>query len=57
MPRSRTRKKQQQIRARRTQAQQRGSDKQKLSPRAYRTQRILGWSLVVASLIVGVSQT
>lgn len=55
MPKSRTRKKPQQAQARRTQAQQKDAHKRALSPRAYKTRRILGWSLVVVAVTVGVS--
>ena len=55
MPKSRTRNKQQQSRARRTQAEQEASRKRSLSPSARKTRRVVGWALVVAAVVVGVS--
>jgi len=42
-------------RARETQAAQRQAGSKKISPTAYRRRRILGWTLVVLAIVVGVS--
>ncbi len=55
MPTSRTRKKQQQTRARRTQSTQKDAEKRRHAMRSYRTRRVVGWSLVVVAVIVGVT--
>ncbi len=42
-------------RARETQAAQREAESKKMSPAAYRRRRILGWTLVVLAIVVGVT--
>ena len=42
-------------RVRETQAAQREAESKKMSPAAYRRRRILGWTLVVLAIVVGVT--
>ena len=53
-PASRGRSKPKERRARETQAAQREAEEKKTSPEAYRRRRVIGWTLVVVAVVVGV---
>lgn len=53
-PRARRRDKPREAQARETQAAQKQAEARKLSPAAYTRRRVLGWSVVVLGVLIGV---